>query len=464
MDELELATMRPPEDAGSRTFDKYEWQASVATRDLLVLLTNDILDRRQGRGLPHRALISEHWEDWILLDGPTTVIASGKHRDLDQGAWEWPELVGKGGLAHLYRNSRRLSGAFLCRLSTNNALHRSNTSPLGDFCLASDSASGSPRKQVQNSDFSRLCNKFAQHLLIHHKKAGLTNDEAVGLHARAQDCKPSSALLKTVDPFLRKLSLDTDIPGRRSIDSSAPTDYVQPVLRGLEHPIEHAGLVWKTLKDVVGQSMRAHLPIEWGELSTLVQHSNSDERKELPQDILRRRITTDQARDAIDKVVKRPRHFLVPEVPYRYKVSVKMKAGNCGANDIQRAEDRLETWQNATAAVDDSPGNHAQVEVFTKELLERVDDVEYNLKNQKVPEDDIGRRLWNDSIRLPVADFPELPFPLSRALLTGAVANAANQCLIWFTEARFDADALLREFGESNTRTLSPTDTQQDEP
>ncbi len=463
MDEFELATTRPPEDVGSRTFDKYAWQCRVAARDLLILVADDIIDQREGRDLPHRALISEHWEDWVLLNGPETVLVSGKERDLDQGAWEWSSLLDKGGLAHLYRNSQRLPSVSGCRLSTNNALHRASTSPLGDLCLVSDASSGSPRREVPDSAFTGLGHKFSQHLLMNHKQAGLSEEEASGRRARAQDCKPNSALLGKVDPFLRKLQLDTNIPGRRTIDSSAPISYVQPVLRGLAHPIEQAESVWKTLTDFVEQSMRASLRLEWGELSELVQKSHSDERRELPHSILRRRITTDQAREVIRSVVRRPRHFLAPEFPYRHKVSVKMDAGRCGANEIQRAEDSMKSWKDATDGVDDSPGNHAQVEVFTKELLQRVDDVGYDLKNRKVPQEDMGWRLWGDSIRLPVDGLPELPFPLTRTLLTGAVAHVTNKCWVWFTEERFDADALLLEFGESNTRALSPPDTQQED-
>lgn len=406
-------------------------------------------------------MISEYWEDWILINGPETTLVSGKVRDLDQGAWEWADLVEKGGIAHLYRNSQRLPRVSEYRLSTNNALERSKTSPLGDACLVDDHASGSPRKQVSDADFTELSRKLARHLMMSHKKAGLSDEETTGRRSRAENCRPQQSLLAKVSPFLRKLRLDTDLPGRHFIDDSAPTSYVQPVLKALGHPPENAEWVWKALTDQVEQSMRARLPLEWGALSMLVQNSDNPEKRQgLPHDLLRRRITTDQARSVITDVVRRPRYFLAPDIPLRHKVSVKMHAGQCGANAIQRAEDSLKSWSNATSGLDDSPGNHAQVEAFTKDLVQRVDDVEYDLKNQGVAQEEMGARLWGNSIRLPPGEFPELPFPINRELITGAVAHAANECMIWFTEERFDADAELRDYGESNINTLSPSEDQ----
>ena len=94
------------------------------------------------------------------------------------------------------------------------------------------------------------------------------------------------------------------------------------------------------------------------------------------------------------------------------------------APTIQRAEENMKEWRDKISTeVDDSPGSHAQIEVFTKELRQRVDDVEYDLLNGGSSDKDFGRRLWGDSVRLPVDSFPALPFPLTRSLLTGAIAD-----------------------------------------
>lgn len=457
MDEFDLAEARPPDDAGSRSLSKFSWQCAVATRDLLVLLARDIHDCEAGRRPPHRALVSEYWEDWVLIDGNKTMLVSAKERDLDQGPWEWANLMDRGGVAHLYRNHQRLPGADLWRLSTNNALHRAKTEPLGDLCLVSDTASGSPRSPVTAQQHTTVVHRFAQHLLLSSERAGLTEEEARGRRSRAQDCVPADALLSSVRPFLDKLQLDTNLPGRRDIDSSAPLSFVKPVLKSLKYPEELSEKVWQALKGFVTQSMTASVPLEWGELSELVRLSNNQKRKELPYDLLRRRITTEQAREQIDRAVAHPRRFLAPRKLHRNTVSVKMDAGGCGANAIQRAEENMKEWRDKISTeVDDSPGSHAQIEVFTKELRQRVDDVEYDLLNGGSSDKDFGRRLWGDSVRLPVDSFPALPFPLTRSLLTGAIADSSDQCRIWFTEEQFDANQELRRSGEAGITALSP--------
>lgn len=457
MDEFDLAEARPPDDAGSRSLSKFSWQCAVATRDLLVLLARDIHDREAGRHPPHRALVSEYWEDWVLIDGEKTMLVSAKERDLDQGAWEWSDLMDRGGVAHLYRNHQQLPGADLWRLSTNNALQRAKTGPLGDLCLVSDTASGSPRSPVTAQQHTAVVHKFAQHLLVSSERAGLTGEKAQGRRSRAQDCAPADVLLSSVRPFLSKLQLDTNLPGRRTIDSSAPLAFVKPVLKALAHPEELSEWVWWALKGFVEQSMTASVPLEWGELSELVRLSNNQKRKELPYDLLRRRITTEQAREQIDRAVAHPRRFLAPHKPHRNTVSVKMDAGGCSANAIQRAEEGMKEWRDRVSMEgDDSPGNHAQVEVFVKELHQRVDDVEYDLLNGGSSGKDFGRRLWGESVRLPVNSFPTLPFPLTRSLLTGAIADASDQCRIWFTEERFDAKQELRRSSEAGITALSP--------
>ena len=278
---------RVPPTTRARSLSKFSWQCAVATRDLLVLLARDIHDCEAGRRPPHRALVSEYWEDWVLIDGNKTMLVSAKERDLDQGPWEWANLMDRGGVAHLYRNHQRLPGADLWRLSTNNALHRAKTEPLGDLCLVSDTASGSPRSPVTAQQHTTVVHRFAQHLLLSSERAGLTK-KRLGVRSRAQDCVPADALLSSVRPFLDKLQLDTNLPGRRDIDSSAPLSFVKPVLKSLKYPEELSEEVWQALKGFVTQSMTASVPLEWGELSELVRSNNQNVKSfhttYLPQD------------------------------------------------------------------------------------------------------------------------------------------------------------------------------------
>lgn len=437
--------MPPEEDSGSRTLNRYRWQSRVAARDLLVLLSLDLDDQHRGEAPPHRALISEHHEDWALIDGDRYQVVSAKHLEADQGAWTWSTLMGDGGIPHLYRNHRRIGEGTRCRMVTNNAIRsQPETRSLRDMCQIDVEADSSPRNSLSSKDRTDLNHTLARYLMVHHEKAGLSEEEHQGRSNHVNQCEPGPDLLESSARFLESLILETNVSGRREIVYSGPSRFVVPVLERLGHPLTHADAVWEALTGYVQQSMEAQLPTEDAGLTRLIRSFKGRTLSPGEEATEGRTVTTTQALKVIERALSKPGAYLAPLLPYRHKVSVKMTVGGLESNAIQRAEDRMTTWRKTCAAkVDDSPGNHARLQVFTETLEDQVDDLHFDLQSEGVDQAEFGRRLWRDATRLPPEIFPDLPFRLSRTLLTGALADASDQCRIWFTPYRFDADRIL---------------------
>lgn len=390
-------------------------------------------------------MVSERHEDWALVEGDQCQLVSAKHLDADQGAWTWSSLMSDGGIPHLYRNHRRLSQTPKCRLVTNNAIRSlPETRPLRDLCQLDDEADASPRNPVSPEARSDLHNTLARYLMMHHKDAGLSEEESQGRSKHVHQCRPGSELLESSARFLTSLTLETNLPSRREIVHSGPSRFVSPVLKRLGHPPIHAEAVWHALTGYVEQSMEDQLPTEDAGLTRLIRSLSAQTLTPGEEAVEKRTVTTGQALTVIKRALEKPGIYLAPPLPYKHKVTVKMEVGGLEANAIQRAEDRMVRWRKTCAEeVDDSPGNHAQLQEFADDLEDQVDDLHVGLRAEGVDQAEFGMRLWHGATRLPLESFSPLPFRLTRPLLTGALADASDQCRVWFTPYRFDADRIL---------------------
>lgn len=452
--------MPPAEDSGSRTLNRYRWQSRVATRDLLALVSLELDEQQRGESSPYRALISERHEDWALIKGDRWQLVSAKHLDADQGPWTWSTLMSGGGIPHLFRNHRRLGQRSDCRMVTNNAIRSvTKTRFLRDLCQLDDEADASPRGTVSPEDLVELNHTLARHLMVYHEDAGLSEAESQGRSQHESRCTPSLHLLESVARFLASLTLETSVTGRRDIVDIGPSRFVAPVLKRLGHQPTHAEAVWEALTGFVEQSMEDQLPTEDSGLTKLIRSFSEQSLTPGEEAVEKRTVTTKQALGVIERALSRPGVYLAPQLPLEHKVTVKMLAGGLESNSIQRAEDTMATWRKTCAAeVDDSPGNHAQIQEFAEELDFQVEDIHIDLRSQKIDESEFGMRLWQKASRLPPETFPPLPFRLTRSLLSGALADASDQCRIWFTKERFDADRILLGSSSIGPPALDETD------
>lgn len=441
----------PPEDSGARTYAKYSWQACMAVRDLLGLVGADI-DEGVGTedpSAPVRAIMCEWWEDWIVVNSDCHELVSAKHRDLDQGGWKLATLTDKGGLAHLYRNHRSLGGNIPSRIVSNQAL-LADQHGLGDLCQRSDDANGSPSIRPGADQGRMAAFAVARYLLHHSEAAGIDGDDTTGKAKNAQSCRPGESLHSKVEVFLAGLTLDLPLPSRSEIDEVAPQRYVRKILESLGHPPDADIEVWRHLVELMAQCMRGKGVSAWGGLTESVQHlRKTSDTGELPAPLQRRRFTSAQARTAIDHIAGRTRRRRpLPPAPSRTIAGLKMKAGGCRPTAIATAERHMSRWERArTEEVDDSPGQHAQVEAFEDELNLSLHDLEHEVTADASTNTPYGADSWQKATLIPVDQLPELPFTMDRKLMVGALATEINACRFWLSE-EFDAHGELHAANE----------------
>lgn len=109
----------PPDDAGASTADRYDWQAAMATADVLALYLDCLEADGTVRDAAGFEVICEHHEDWALSDAGIAEIVSAKHRETGVGAFTtFRSLLVDGGVLNLYDRWLALDEAPRCRLVT----------------------------------------------------------------------------------------------------------------------------------------------------------------------------------------------------------------------------------------------------------------------------------------------------------------------------------------------------------
>lgn len=102
----------PPEDAGSETLSRYDYQISLTALECTKALgDNDIFE-----------IICEWWEDFVVVRSGGRELVSVKHLEPSKGAWSLAALVEDGGLRHLFERWRATGREATCRLLTNAGL------------------------------------------------------------------------------------------------------------------------------------------------------------------------------------------------------------------------------------------------------------------------------------------------------------------------------------------------------
>lgn len=105
----------PPDDAGAETFDRYEWQAMMATVDLLALYYDALTTDLDPSSVNDRGLVCEYHEDWCWVRADETEVVSGKHKEPRFGAYTTTaSLLDDGGLFHLFDRWLALDGSVTC--------------------------------------------------------------------------------------------------------------------------------------------------------------------------------------------------------------------------------------------------------------------------------------------------------------------------------------------------------------
>lgn len=112
-----------PDDSGAETADRYEWQAMMATADVLALYFETLDEAGAVTSDSSFTVLCEHHEDWSVARGANTEIISGKHREPSRGPFStYRQVLNDGGVLHLFARWQALQQTPSCRLVTTGGL------------------------------------------------------------------------------------------------------------------------------------------------------------------------------------------------------------------------------------------------------------------------------------------------------------------------------------------------------
>jgi hypothetical protein len=436
-----LATT-PADDAGASTADRYDWQAAMAAADGLALYLDALGENKPLSGQDGR-ILCEHHEDWVVVRGDDAELVSAKHREPGYSVLTTVgQLAGDGGLAHLFGRWHTLGERPSCRLVTTGGL-----------------APGPAQGLEKAAAYLRDLRLAGQDLL----PVGGDHEPAISGFARAlrqhPGDLPSSWQATTVDSaqaardqagqvcrFLAGLCIEHGKPSRVHVVHAAPTMYCAPVLVRLGHDDPALAVaVWEAVHGLFRARMRAAGPTPRGALPAVLAYQPGT----LPpgtvgERALAARIVTVADIDvAVRAALAHPRGYLpLPPAPWFTRLAVKMAAGCCTDNSIERAEQlRLDYQRYWRARVSGDPAARTSQERLRRELLRVSDQATAALS--PVPGAAWGADLWRE-LQARVEAMPAGGWPegLDLGLRLGGICELGNRCQVWFSD-RFDVDAAI---------------------
>lgn len=415
-----LGAATPDDDAGAETFDRYEWQAMMATVDLLSAYMDALVAGRDPSTVIDCGLVCEYHEDWARVLHGEVELVSGKHKESAFGAYTTANsLLGDGGVAHLFDRWHSLGGVPRTRLVTTAGVSN-DAEAIRRVC--GHFAEHGPDAALPNESFQTAYTRLAGSLREKRAAAGL--GEINNLEAAV------------LPRFLMTLTLQCGEPRRSFLPAGAPTAYAAPIALELGRP-GLAVAIWEAALSLVRIRMRDAGPSRLGLLHSLTRGG--------PDELERRTVTVADAHVAITAALAIPGGFApLPKLVITNKMAVKMHEGCCAATSIDRAEALRKRFTSARRARRSNPGAREaelELELFLRRTADRATGA--TRTSDKKP---WGARLWTeleDRLDAEAGKGPAAGFDTD--LLLGGVADLANQCRVWFSES-FDAQARVREF------------------
>jgi hypothetical protein len=438
-----LATA-PADDAGASTADRYDWQAAMAAADGLALYL-DALSEGKLRADADGRIVCEHHEDWVVVRGDDAELVSAKHREPGYSVFTTTgQLAGDGGLAHLFGRWHTLGERPSCRLVTTAGLAPGPAQGLEKAAAYLRDLRRSGQDLLPaDGDHEPAISGFARALRLHPGDLpspwqATTGDGAEAARDQAgQVCR-----------FLAGLCIQHGKPSRAHVGHAAPTMYCAPVLDRLGHDDPALAVaVWEAVHGLFRTRMRAAGPTPQGALPAVLAYQPGT----LPpgtvgeRELAARIVTVADIDVAVRAALAHPRGFLpLPPAPRVTRLAVKMAAGCCTDNSIERAEQlRLDHQRYWRARVSGDPAARTSQQRLRRELL-RISD-QATAAVSPVPGAAWGADLWRElQARVEVMPGGGWPEDLDPGLRLGGICDLSNRCKVWFSD-RFDVDAAIAQ-------------------
>ena len=262
-----MLSTRPSDDAGADTADRYEWQAAMAAADGLALYL-DAIEGGSRRTGDDTGIICEHHEDWVVVRSDEAELVSAKHRDPSVGVFTTiPQLLGDGGLAHLFGRWHALGELPYCRLVTTGGLGRGPAKELSEAAQALRSLADGGQMLLASDDHEKVIVQFAKGLQQH---AAEFLPESWRAAIAAGAAGPADGHLDLIGRFLSMLRIDEGKPSRTYLGHAAPSMYCGPVLGVLGQDLVMAPSVWEAVLALFRVRMRAAGPSRAASVSNRV--------------------------------------------------------------------------------------------------------------------------------------------------------------------------------------------------
>ena len=234
----------------------------MAAADALSLYRESIQNGRSAVA-NDAGIICEHHEDWVVVVAGEAELVSGKHRDPSVAVFTTiTQLLGDGGLAHLFGRWHAMNELPYCRLVTTAGLGRGAAQELNEAARALRDLANDGQMLLASGAHERVIAQFAKGL--QQTPRFLPDSWRAAVDAGIAD--PDGEHLEQAGRFLSMLRIDEARPSRTLVGHAAPGMYCVPVLRILGRDILLAVSVWEAVMALFRARMRAAGPTLRGAL------------------------------------------------------------------------------------------------------------------------------------------------------------------------------------------------------
>ncbi|MDR6559787.1 hypothetical protein J2809_004170 [Arthrobacter pascens] len=403
----------PPDDSGADTADRYEWQAMMATADVLAAYF-EALDDAGAFGDVSFTIVCEHHEDWVVVEGNATEIVSGKHREASVGPFStYRQVLAEGGLLHLFLRWEDLQQTPLCRLVT--------TGGLSDDGAKTSRVCDLLRSESDSQD---------EHVLqvIDGLQKGIRKLTATDV---SQGKEVSATVLRA---FLAATRIDAELPRRDQVPDLAGERFGRPVAERLGRP-ESGNAVWHATLALIRPRMRAAGPSRGGSLPVVLGIPHDEQ-------LSSRELSLADVDTAVRFAIANAAGYApLPRLIKANRMAVKMAEGGCSDNSIERADElRLQFgqyWRARRGTPSLSDQRRAMNNVLSRVIDQATEEV-------RVDGARWGAALWRElDARFVALEGHTDVQGLNADLLLGGASDLTNRCRSWYTD-RFDAEGLLQ--------------------